>query len=192
MRLVNSSSPTPICGFPRPEPSIAWMRGIAFTGKSLWKNTSTPWSTQRKSPASRIVLDILVVWSLMHTELSCTVVFLHTRQTRKAPKANYGFCTNVRLWQWSSRTVRWILDNLSTAIGSSTDVVTAGGQAVNSHMERMITVVPEHIHDRSGIFMGSYDEVQKVIEVHKKHAKWNYLESFSDRRATICTYSKYS
>lgn len=47
----------------------------------------------------------------------------------------------------------------------------AGGQAVNSHMERMLTVVPEHIHDRSGIFMGSYDEVQKVIDVHMKHIK---------------------
>ncbi|KAL9005364.1 MAG: hypothetical protein Q9188_001849 [Gyalolechia gomerana] len=47
----------------------------------------------------------------------------------------------------------------------------AGGQAVNGRMERMLTIVPEHIHDRSGIFMGSYDEVQKVIEVHKKHAK---------------------
>ncbi|KAK4922535.1 Fructose-1,6-bisphosphatase [Elasticomyces elasticus] len=45
----------------------------------------------------------------------------------------------------------------------------AGGQAVNSKMARMIEVVPEHIHDRSGIFMGSYDEVQKVIDVHKKH-----------------------
>ncbi|KAL9124277.1 MAG: hypothetical protein Q9217_006377 [Psora testacea] len=47
----------------------------------------------------------------------------------------------------------------------------AGGQAVNSRMERMLTVVPEHIHDRSGIFMGSYDEVQKVIEVHKKYGQ---------------------
>ena len=47
--------------------------------------------------------------------------------------------------------------------------VTAGGQAVDSHMKRMLTVVPEHIHDRSGIFMGSFDEVQKVIDVHKKH-----------------------
>lgn len=46
----------------------------------------------------------------------------------------------------------------------------AGGQAVNGRMERMLTIVPEHIHDRSGIFMGSYDEVQKVIDVHKKHA----------------------
>ncbi len=45
----------------------------------------------------------------------------------------------------------------------------AGGQAVNSKMQRMIEVVPEHIHDRSGIFMGSYDEVQKVIDIHKKH-----------------------
>ncbi|KAI9683836.1 MAG: Fructose-1,6-bisphosphatase [Trizodia sp. TS-e1964] len=44
----------------------------------------------------------------------------------------------------------------------------AGGQAVNSKMERMLEVVPEHIHDRSGIFMGSYDEVQKVIDMHKK------------------------
>ena len=47
--------------------------------------------------------------------------------------------------------------------------ILAGGQAVNSRMERMLTVVPEHIHDRSGIFMGSYDEVQKVIDFHKKY-----------------------
>ncbi|KAI7545822.1 hypothetical protein KC343_g15532, partial [Hortaea werneckii] len=45
----------------------------------------------------------------------------------------------------------------------------AGGQAVDSNMHRMMTVTPEHIHDRSGIFLGSYDEVQKVIDVHKKH-----------------------
>ncbi|EON66839.1 fructose-1,6-bisphosphatase [Coniosporium apollinis CBS 100218] len=47
----------------------------------------------------------------------------------------------------------------------------AGGQAVNSKMERLIEVVPEHIHDRSGVFLGSYDEVQKVIDIHKKYAK---------------------
>lgn len=33
----------------------------------------------------------------------------------------------------------------------------------------MVTIVPEHIHDRSGIFMGSYDEVQKVIDIYKKY-----------------------
>ena len=58
---------------------------------------------------------------------------------------------------------------LLTAISCSDGIKIAGGQAVNSRMERMLTVVPEHIHDRSGIFMGSYDEVQKVIDVHKKH-----------------------
>ncbi|KAK5136068.1 hypothetical protein LTR08_004118 [Meristemomyces frigidus] len=45
----------------------------------------------------------------------------------------------------------------------------AGGLAVNSKMQRMLEVVPEGIHDRSGIFLGSYDEVQKVIDIHKKH-----------------------
>jgi len=44
----------------------------------------------------------------------------------------------------------------------------AGGQAVNSKMERMLEVVPETIHDKSGIFMGSYDEVEKVKSFHKK------------------------
>lgn len=34
-------------------------------------------------------------------------------------------------------------------------------------MRRMLEVVPEHIHDRSGIFMGSYDEVEKVKQFHK-------------------------
>lgn len=46
---------------------------------------------------------------------------------------------------------------------------TAGGQAVDSKMARMLTVVPQHIHDRSGIFLGSYEEVQKVIDIHKKY-----------------------
>ena len=43
----------------------------------------------------------------------------------------------------------------------------AGGQAVDSQMRRMLEVVPEHIHDRSGIFMGSYDEIEKVKAFHK-------------------------
>jgi len=47
----------------------------------------------------------------------------------------------------------------------------AGGQAVDGKMQRMLELVPEHIHDRAGIFMGSYDEVQKVIDTHKKYAK---------------------
>lgn len=46
----------------------------------------------------------------------------------------------------------------------------AGGQAINSKMERMMGVVPEHIHDRSGIFMGSRDEIQKVLDAHKKYS----------------------
>ena len=43
----------------------------------------------------------------------------------------------------------------------------AGGNAVNSKMERMLGVVPEGIHDRSGIFMGSPDEIEKVVQAHK-------------------------
>ncbi|PSS03469.1 fructose-1,6-bisphosphatase class 1/Sedoheputulose-1,7-bisphosphatase [Coniella lustricola] len=43
----------------------------------------------------------------------------------------------------------------------------AGGQALNSKMERMLEVVPEHIHDKSGIFMGSWDECEKVKKFHK-------------------------
>lgn len=44
---------------------------------------------------------------------------------------------------------------------------TAGGQAVDSKMRRMLEVVPEHIHDKAGIFMGSWDEVEKVKAHHK-------------------------
>ncbi|OBT70864.1 fructose-1,6-bisphosphatase [Pseudogymnoascus sp. 05NY08] len=35
----------------------------------------------------------------------------------------------------------------------------AGGQAVDNKMKRMMEIVLEHIYDRSGIFMCSYDEV---------------------------------
>ncbi|KAL2119797.1 hypothetical protein VTJ04DRAFT_6758 [Mycothermus thermophilus] len=38
----------------------------------------------------------------------------------------------------------------------------AGGQAIDNKLRRMLDVVPEHIHDKAGIFMGSYDEVEKV------------------------------
>ncbi|KUL91356.1 hypothetical protein ZTR_01810 [Talaromyces verruculosus] len=47
----------------------------------------------------------------------------------------------------------------------------AGGLAINSHGERLLTVLPEHIHDRSGVFLGSRDEVQKAIDVYNKHHK---------------------
>lgn len=33
----------------------------------------------------------------------------------------------------------------------------------------MLELVPEHIHDRSGIFMGSYDEIKKVNKVFARH-----------------------
>ncbi|GCB23647.1 fructose-1,6-bisphosphatase [Aspergillus awamori] len=47
----------------------------------------------------------------------------------------------------------------------------AGGLAVNSQMERLLEVVPEHIHDRSGVFLGSKDEVQKIIDTYNQHHK---------------------
>lgn len=47
----------------------------------------------------------------------------------------------------------------------------AGGLAINSQAERLLEVVPEHIHDRSGVYLGSKDEVQKVVDMYKKHHK---------------------
>lgn len=47
----------------------------------------------------------------------------------------------------------------------------AGGLAVNSQMERLLEVVPEHIHDKSGVYLGSKGEVQKVIDMYNKHKK---------------------
>ncbi|RDA82373.1 hypothetical protein CP532_4775 [Ophiocordyceps camponoti-leonardi (nom. inval.)] len=43
----------------------------------------------------------------------------------------------------------------------------AGGQALDSNMRRMLEVQPEHIHDRSGIFLGSWDEMEKVKKFFK-------------------------
>ena len=51
--------------------------------------------------------------------------------------------------------------------GARLTVFVAGGQALNSKMQRMMEVLPAHIHDRSGIFMGSYDEMEKVKSFHK-------------------------
>ncbi|KAI6245114.1 Fructose-1,6-bisphosphatase [Erysiphe necator] len=43
----------------------------------------------------------------------------------------------------------------------------AGGQALNSRMQRMMEVVPEDIHDKSGLFMGSFEEVEEVKKFHQ-------------------------
>ncbi|EPS33519.1 Fructose-1,6-bisphosphatase [Penicillium oxalicum] len=45
----------------------------------------------------------------------------------------------------------------------------AGGLAVNSRMERLMEVCPESIHDKSGVFLGSKGEVQKVIDMYNKY-----------------------
>ena len=50
---------------------------------------------------------------------------------------------------------------------SRADLSLAGGQALDSKMQRMMEVVPESIHDRSGIYLGSYDEMEKVKSFHK-------------------------
>lgn len=47
----------------------------------------------------------------------------------------------------------------------------AGGLAVNSRMERLLSVVPESIHDKSGVYLGSKNEVQKVIDTYNKYKK---------------------
>lgn len=47
----------------------------------------------------------------------------------------------------------------------------AGGLAVDSHMNRLLEVLPEHIHDRSGVYLGSRGEVQKVIDMYNSHRK---------------------
>lgn len=43
----------------------------------------------------------------------------------------------------------------------------AGGMAITGNGTRMLEVVPEKIHDRSGIYMGSKGEVEKVLKVFK-------------------------
>ncbi|KAG0677934.1 Fructose-1,6-bisphosphatase [Kluyveromyces marxianus] len=40
----------------------------------------------------------------------------------------------------------------------------AGGKAVNDRGERILDLVPEHIHDRSSIWLGSVDEVNKYLK----------------------------
>lgn len=40
----------------------------------------------------------------------------------------------------------------------------AGGKAVNDKGERILDLVPEHIHDRSSIWLGSVDDVDKYLK----------------------------
>lgn len=44
----------------------------------------------------------------------------------------------------------------------------AGGMATTGK-ERILDVVPEHIHDRTPVFMGSKEDVQDVLDLYTKH-----------------------
>jgi len=46
----------------------------------------------------------------------------------------------------------------------------AGGMATNGYIN-ILDVVPENIHQRSPIFMGSKEDVQDLIECFKKYGE---------------------
>lgn len=49
-------------------------------------------------------------------------------------------------------------------------VTQAGGLASNGSIS-ILDIVPEDIHQRSPIFLGSRDDVEDVLSVIRKHAK---------------------
>ena len=44
----------------------------------------------------------------------------------------------------------------------------AGGKATTGR-QRLLDVMPEHIHDRAPVYLGSADDVTEVEELYKKH-----------------------
>lgn len=46
----------------------------------------------------------------------------------------------------------------------------AGGKS-STGLKRVLDIIPENIHDRSPIVLGSYDDVSDYEEVCKKHRK---------------------
>jgi fructose-1,6-bisphosphatase I len=45
----------------------------------------------------------------------------------------------------------------------------AGGLA-STGKERILDIVPKHIHERVPVFMGSKDDVQDIINLYTKHS----------------------
>ena len=46
----------------------------------------------------------------------------------------------------------------------------AGGMA-STGRQRILEIMPKHIHERSPVFMGSKDDVQEVIDLYAQHDK---------------------
>lgn len=44
----------------------------------------------------------------------------------------------------------------------------AGGKA-STGKERILDVVPNHIHEKTPVFMGSTEDVQDVLDLYEKH-----------------------
>jgi fructose-1,6-bisphosphatase I len=82
---------------------------------------------------------------------------------KKTPKGK------LRIW-YECSSMAMVFEKGKSILFSSreaiSNVTTAGvtTQALNSKMQRMMEVVPEHIHDILGIFMGSHDEMDKVSD----------------------------
>lgn len=52
----------------------------------------------------------------------------------------------------------------------------AGGLATDGH-QRILDIAPDHLHQRVPLFVGSKNDVQKVIEIYARHAAQNAKEA---------------
>lgn len=62
----------------------------------------------------------------------------------------------------------WQLRMLYESIPMAYIVEQAGGLAVTG-TQPILDIVPQSIHERCPVFMGSKDDVQEVIDLYKKH-----------------------
>jgi fructose-1,6-bisphosphatase I len=52
----------------------------------------------------------------------------------------------------------------------------AGGLATDGH-RRILDIVPENIHQRVPLFVGSKNDVQQVMDIYARHAAQNAEQS---------------
>eukprot|EP00126_Sphaerothecum_destruens_P006848 Sdes_comp19558_c0_seq1m11209 len=107
----------------------------------------------------------------MCTEPSCTVGFSCIRQTQNLPKENSEFYTRSVLHKFfcskfNSSTSSLLY--LNQGFPMAYLVEKAGGKATTG-LSRILDIQPEHIHDRSAVFLGSSEDVTDVEELYKKH-----------------------
>lgn len=147
---------------------------------SMKETTSTlmnPAESMSTLSSKSIVHVMLVPWCLISTAHFCMVRFISAHATTRIivpicatwlANPCYVLPGGIFGYPADAKSKRGKLRILYEVFPMAFLIEQAGGKASTGTMDAL-DIIPEHIHDRSGIWLGSKEDVEDVVALYKQH-----------------------